>query len=463
VTAETGQFRIDGVKAGDYYGSFQKFGYFPADPHALAVQPIQTGPGKDSPRLRIELAPAGSVQGRVLDPDGKPIAGAQVEAQPDMGKVAISRDDGYYKLDGLAPGSYTLRAWPPERQPAVAPDGTRTKLVPTFYPSGTDAAQASKIEVRGGDRPSGYDFTVQSAAVYRIRGVVLDETGRPADRVHVSVARDNSGIDPGVSFAPGGMFSIGIPLGREQEAGTTTDQNGKFEFSAVRSGDWAIIAEAGINRYGLTNVSVGRRDLDDVRVEIAPSFDSNVALDWADESAPKSNWSVSVMLLGYDALHQVHPGRLQADGTIHFAEVRPGRYRVFAASSGGGYYASAVLLGSMGITGQLVDLTAVSPPLHIVLKPNAGTVRGKVEQGAGATVALFTQTFVSGAGGDFVRIAKCGPDGEFEFSGLPPGSYQAIASESALDSSRIRSLISSASSVRVEEGSASTLELRLSR
>jgi hypothetical protein len=222
------------------------------------------------------------------------------------------------------------------------------------------------------------------------------------------------------------------------------------------------VAETGANRYASADVSMGRQDIEDVRLEIAPVFDLGATVDWPEASA-KTNQIVKVTMIGDDPSHQVHPATQQPDGTLHVAELRAGRYRVFAAAASASLYVSAVLLGSGDITGQLVDITPVSPPLHIVLKPNAGGVRGTVNQGGSSFVALIPQTYAAGAGAEFVRLVKCSPDGTFEIGGLPPGSYNALALENAPDATALLSLSTQASSVRVEEGATATLELRLAR
>ena len=83
-TGPTGEFQLGGVKAGTYAASFQKTGFFPADPRSI-VRPLQVGPSVDSEHVRSELAPAAILRGRVFDPDGQPAPNAQVEATPATG------------------------------------------------------------------------------------------------------------------------------------------------------------------------------------------------------------------------------------------------------------------------------------------------------------------------------------------------------------------------------------------
>lgn len=84
-----------------------------------------------------------------------------------------------------------------------------------------------------------------------------------------------------------------------------------------------------------------------------------------------------------------------------------------------------------------------------------------MEQGDGATVALLPQTFPSNGGGDLIRLATAGPDGAFEIAGVPPGSYYALALERgsrAPQPEQLRTLLSTATSIQVEESATTNVE-----
>jgi hypothetical protein len=472
ITGTTGDFQIGAVKVGTYDASFQKAGFFPADPR-FPLRPTQVGPGVDSQHLQLEMVPAASIHGRVFDPEGKPAPKVKVETIPSTGEVAVTREDGSFELINLAPGSYMLAASPPENKPVEALDGTRTKIAAAYYPSGSDPSEAVTVSVRGGDILSGYEFNLQRTPISRVRGLVLDENGRPAPHVRVSLVRNAAGelrSEPLIFWGPGPAFRVDSPRLNQEEAHGMTDDAGKFEFPAARSGEWTLIAEFGSTpghgiAYGVAKASVGARDLDDLRVQLTPSFPFSAVFDWGETTGAKANRRALVLLAEVGGLPQVHQGRMQADGSVHFQEVRAGWYRIEAAAAESGYYPIAVLLGNSDVTGHVVELSPVSPPLRVVLKPAAGTVRGTVEQGNRATVALIPQTF-AGGGADLVRLATCGADGTFEIGNVPPGSYSALALDPTgrLPSRDIlRMLLPSATSVRVEESATASVDLRIQR
>ncbi|HEX5431398.1 MAG TPA: hypothetical protein VFW83_05500, partial [Bryobacteraceae bacterium] len=101
----------------------------------------------------------------------------------------------------------------------------------------------------------------------------------------------------------------------------------------------------------------------------------------------------------------------------------------------------------------------------IVLKSDAGSVRGTVKQSQDlkdCSVVLLPEGF---AAGDYGRMTKCDPSGAFEFTGIPPGSYEAIALElfrlDDMTAPRLRAMLSQAASVRVESGGSASIELDL--
>jgi hypothetical protein len=152
--------------------------------------------------------------------------------------------------------------------------------------------------------------------------------------------------------------------------------------------------------------------------------------------------------------------QIDPDGVLRFGEMMfPGTSRIEAAVEAGNYYVDSLLLGSTDITGQSVELTPASPPLKIVLKPG-GTVRGTFEEGDTATVVLFPPNF-TGTGYSVQGAGKA-----FELTGIPPGEYNAIALDrldplTITDPSRLRGLMPNAATVRVEPGSATSVQLKV--
>ena len=473
-TDATGAFRFTGVKPGDYDAGIEKTGYFPVDASAFLVFPgdqreYHVAPAGAPLRLRLELNPPAVLKGRVIGADGNP-----ARASVDLGKGrTVSTDaEGLFTFDKLSPGPYTLLARPITAEVAAARDGTRTEVVPTYYPSVVDAGLAQRIVVSAGAELTGYEIRLQSVPVYRVRGVVLNREGKPAAKAIVSLQPRIPGEGADRPFlVPGGprpTFSIRttpVEILEPVEPFVTRD-DGLFEFPSVSSGEWSILAEgepvgdAGqrLSSYGTAAVSLGHGDPDDLKIQLAPSFRLAGIAVLSDGSSPGRDLILGLSLYS-DTGRAGSGGVTEPNGTLRL-DVVPGANQILADVLMGNYYADSILIGSTDMTTQRVELTPTSPPVKIVLKV-AGSVQGTIEDGAAGTVVLFPQS-VTGVG----YYAPSAGEKPFQVPGIPPGNYYAVALDHFDPRTmgyavRLRSLIPLASSVKVEQGSAASVKLKV--
>jgi hypothetical protein len=155
-TDESGNYRISGMKSGDYDSSFEKPGFGDvSNPGVFDKRRLHVAPGKDAIVLNHELVPFSKLRGRVLLPDGKPAVNVEVTV---ANLPANTEADGSFVLDDVLPGSYNLRASPPPKAKPVIRDGVRVEPVTTYYPSVTDRAAAPLIYVTGGSEDDVQDL-----------------------------------------------------------------------------------------------------------------------------------------------------------------------------------------------------------------------------------------------------------------------------------------------------------------
>lgn len=448
LTDEAGVFRVTGVIPGDYSGYVLKQqGYL----NSLVQFQFHVNADGSLIRPRIELIPPASLRGRIFGTDRKP-ARATVELGP---KYSVRSDqDGYFTFDQLPPGSYTLLGRPETSAPVSASEGLRTALVPTYYPSTSDRTQAESIIVRPGVELSGYEIQLQSSPVYRISGVVLGPDGNPAPNALVQLFERVAGGRPMLFI---GSSAVADTIKATQS--TSTEDDGTFEFPSVWPGDWIIRVESDSVRdeirqediilFGSATISLGGRDLDDLKLQLRVPVDLSGTVDGGDTSQ-----FVAVTLTGETGYFggSVRP---DAVGKFRFEGVIPGRYLI-STGVGGNYYAS-VLLGSSDVTGQIVELTASSPPIRVVLK-RGSTVRWTLDQSGSSTVVLLPQTLTG--------VGYSAPSQFSQLTGIPPGEYYAIALDrfdpkTMADAPHLRELVSRATSVRVEERSDAFVELKI--
>ena len=113
----------------------------------------------------------------------------------------------------------------------------------------------------------------------------------------------------------------------------------------------------------------------------------------------------------------------------------------------------------------MVDIAAIPQPLRIVLKPATGRVHGNVEEGAGATVVLLPKDETR-LNNQFIRSTKCDGEGRYEFGGVRPGDYYALAFRGTdllelEDRDFVRLLTGQSVSVQVENDRAHSVALKM--
>ncbi len=174
-------------------------------------------------KLTISMKPAATLQGRVTDPSGKPIAGAWVwtdglPTDPLPGVCTCRTDaDGHYAITDLP-------AWDVATQkPQVSADGRSSTMISHcyFYVRHPDYGEQRPIYKRV---PDTIDIILQPAAI--LEGRVLDQiTGKPATDVLVCMQSTNK------------SKAIGFHK-------TRTDRDGKYRFSALPDAIYNIWADA---------------------------------------------------------------------------------------------------------------------------------------------------------------------------------------------------------------------------
>ncbi|HEY7335650.1 MAG TPA: carboxypeptidase-like regulatory domain-containing protein [Bryobacteraceae bacterium] len=471
-----GRFKITGIAPGRYRTNAEKDGF--ASP-AIDIAAFLSNPGisiaasPDPVRVDLKLAPLSAIRGRVVDPEGKPAAGVEINLTPNILGGVTTDGEGRFAIEQIKPGSYTLSAKPPgSAAPVQAKDGYKTAMVATYYPSVVDQVLAERIVFSGQGDLSGYDIRMQAAPVHRVRGIVLDEDGKPSPGAEMSLSprvQNASGV-MGLGTRADGIrfFAAGLrpPRIHTAEATAIAGKDGRFEFAAVRSGDWNIDAESdspsqgGASLRGSGEAIVGRDDIDDVEVHIARPFNLRGTLEWKSgdpvsqrASNPRVRFS-PVTLVATDG-DSVHMGIVEA-GEVLFENVLPGRYTAVVQPG----LAARIFLGDYEVTDQSFMVAAAGPRLRVALGTRSGTVRGTVEKGEGATVVLLPQQPGGVAIGQTIR---CGAGGSFQSSEVSPGDYY-IAAFDRMDglfpsAEMVGLMPSRGASVRVEEGSAATATL----
>lgn len=271
-----GSFRIENVAPGAIELHAMALGRLQALLKNLEVQP-----GKDLTGVEIVLAPGAVVEGRVLSPSGKPVAGAEVDVVgSDSMMEATSDGDGHYRLEGISPGIHLIEAAHKSYLPA-----------------------RRQLAVRAGDNALDFKFEEGSA---QISGRVVDEAGAPVASARVTLQKEGWGPsepDFSVSGTDGTFTLSGVPDGVYQ---LFAEKRG-----FARSREGKLITVDGSSVEGL-----------EVRLTQGGSIVGSIlGLDFADLSR------VQVMA-------EVQVGQVMPDGSYRIDHVAPGEPRVTASLSG---------------------------------------------------------------------------------------------------------------------------------
>ena len=401
-TSADGRFAISSIAPGSYAAEAQKAGFVPANK------------GVDSnSEIAIKVIPMGAITGRVTDADGEPTEGVSVSVQPSRSEPVTTDEKGAFRIGGLPPGKYRVKASRFERlasKPEARTDGTEeVRYAGTWYPGVLDEKAAEWIRVRAGAETQGTDVRLLHVPFVRVSGRVL---GIP------------EGIRADFTIWQGGN-------GRTN----TLNRDGGFELWRLDPGKYVLLGEweAPNGDRVQTNgaeIEVAGTNIDNIELRVIPTGDVPGRLEFEDEqakAAPAKESGPRTVRLGLvGQLGGSRPTAVESDDTFRLEAVPAGRYRVYISWKEA--YVKSLRLGSTVVDGDMVDLRngAGGADLFLVLSASNSSVTGKVSGDvAGAFVALLPAE----PEGLFFqpRFQTVKADGTYEITGLPPGSYRIVA------------------------------------
>ena len=470
-TDATGHFLFEGITPGQYLLLAAHEGYVRGSRGEAAVQGQWTtvAPGQRVNDLVLRLLPGGLVAGHIVNDAGKPLRGVAVEALKfsyqhkglrelyGLGR-STTNEDGEYRISGLAPGKYLLRAKPPASLTTKA--GSEKAFVPLYYPAATDQTHSAALVLRAGEELAGIDMTLAPVHALRIQGrVVNSHTSLPSKEAEVTLLSDQGET----IFLPGKNFSIG--------------GQAKFEFQGVPSGSYVVVAQQPSTpqerktMWGRTAIEVRDTNLDHVEVVVGPGVDVYGQIRSEGKPAPDLRNMVAILEpQEASALASLTPdidnASLSPDGTFVFREVPEGTYRIRIFPIPAGFYLKSGGPTDPLETGVSVNRGHAPPPLELVLSNGAGRVDGSVKSGdqpsASATVVLVPDNKrESAAPYQQVRTDQLG---KFTIRNVPPGNYTVFAWERVernayLDPDFLGQFEDRGHSLQVDEGGHLSVEL----
>ncbi len=431
-----GSFELAQLPIGIYLVTPEPLPGYSSGQPANSCHQVVLRQGSATPTLRFYMAREKTIKGRVTDEDGKAISGASVKAfsevsDPQLGverlmELASATTDvsGGYVLQGLSGNGFTLMATPPPAP--VVRSGHRisrgqTGLISTYWPSepAIESAIPVMVSVAGAHD---INIALRRSATYSIAG----KTERYSGNVDVKHQPTSVSVTP-IDFHDMDLTALSRTI--------RVSQDGSFRFDGLSAGTY-IVQWTGPNLGDLLasqSVVLGGASND---VEIVLHPNRNLSLHGKITGDGIHGPELSGILLQFLPISpglngvvpvEAHP---DAEGEISVTGLAPIQYflRIMAA---GRAYVKEVRMGSQEITSHVLDLSASSRDLSIVLHAGGGSVNGSVqgseneEAGNAPAVLLFSDQFPAEKPSVvFVQARR------FSIGPLAPGRYYAVAVES---------------------------------
>lgn len=470
-TDAAGRFAFAGLEPGRYSISAERSGFVTSNYGARRPGrppvPLELEPGHDIHDLILPIAPHAVIAGRVVDEEGEPVAGLQVQISTSSyqnGRKQLTRttsattnDLGEYRAYGLAPGKYyasvaggsnLFASMTGQQQPDE-------DYVPVYYPRTTDPSAALPIVVTPGMVANGIDLRLVKARMVSVRGRL---TG--------------SGLAPGTPLS---VILMSRGVGGTRVGAVATD--GTFHVPGVAPGPYFLIASANVKARPVTTrvpLSVGSSSIEGVQavVRAGTTVEGRVRCEGGDASAAaKAQVGLQPSDAGgvmFGVLGGVKTGE---GGTFRLEDIGSELYTVRISGLPEGYYIASIRSGEVDVLTKGLDTSGGSvAPLDIVVRPNAGQLSGSATDTvshhavAGATVVLAPAGEARREQAAFYRSAAADGSGHFSLKNIVPGDYLLFAFEDIdysawLDPEYMKPFEARGEKVTVREGSRGSLEI----
>ena len=466
-----GHFVIKDIEPGRYRLSAWHAGYvnqvYGQRGQETSGATLSLAPGQQLRDISMRLTRAAVISGHVYDEDGDPVVGARVSAlrygymqgkrQLIARGFAQSNDLGEYRLYGLEPGSYVVSASHNPSQFQFGATGGGPAYPPTYYPSASDAADATPVSVRGGDDYPGVDLNLQPTHAVTVSGRVFNAvTGQPG--IHATLF-----LLPRRSLQQG-FYNL-------QFQTLVQDPQGAFKLENVVPGSYYLVGMMQVEGRQYTSrlpLEVSDADRSGINLTISRGITLNGRVVGLNKSEVASTGIYlrerQQMFFGSSS---VSP---KPDGSFDVTNLSDGSYQVLVGQLPEDAYVKDIRLGNQSVLVSGVEITGGQNPgnLEIVISPNGGRLDGVVMKEnqlfSGATVVLIPNDPALRKDDRFYKQTTSDQNGNFTLRGVRPGEYKAYAWEKIergayQDANFMSRFENQGKSLEIKEGSQSAVQL----
>ena len=310
-TDSEGRYELAALPAGRYRLFVNKAGYVALEYGQArpfeAGKPLDITAGQVLEKIDFSLPRGSAITGRITDEFGDPITDVQVQALRyqflngerqlvDAGRTAQTDDLGAYRIFGLMPGDYIIRASARPNMPQ-GPRGAETEQTGypgTYYPGVADVSQAQTVTAALGQELSSIGFPLVPARLSRISGTVMGSDGRPLAGAMVMIrARGGAGMGP-------------LRMNIIGNAGGQVRPDGSFQLTNVPPGEYVLdvqqrpqnirnLQDLNLSQLEFASMplSVSGGDIDNLTVMTTPGVTVSGRVAYQGQGAPKSTLQVT--------------------------------------------------------------------------------------------------------------------------------------------------------------------------
>jgi protocatechuate 3,4-dioxygenase beta subunit len=368
---------------------------------------------------------------------------------------AQADDRGQYRLYGLKPGEYYIRAVdefvPPMMNAGSADEwelreSLGSQYAPVYYPGVTQMGQAEAVPLSPGEEAQ-LDFTMRRTKMVEISGRVTGIDGKPTSDAYVSLD-EASETD----------YSFGHSA--------SPDEKGEFKLRGVPPGAYWLSAEqrsSGLNdsRYhARQKIEVGNDNIDSIILALGRGIRVSGRINVMGGTVHIERLFVDLMSREDDV-----PGgwaRVKKDGSFEMMDVPEGNFTFNISGLEEGWYVKSARMGSDDILadGLQIEKGQGGGAIQVVVSNSSAQLEGSVKKDGialvGARVRLKPDPETA-----FNRLrarsTSTDQSGRFAFTGVAPGQYRVLAKSSVNEGAA--PVIAESQLVNLSEHDYKTIEL----
>jgi hypothetical protein len=453
-----GRYELATLPAGRYRLSVNKAGYVALEYGQArpfeAGKPLDITAGQVLDKIDFSLPRGSAITGRITDEFGDPITDVQVQALRyqfvngerslvDVGRLAQTDDLGAYRIFGLMPGDYIVRA---SMRPNMPPGPRAAETEPmgypgTYFPGVSDVSQAQAVTATLGQEVSSIGFSLVPARLSRLSGVVTGSDGRPLAGAMVMLR----------PRGPGGLGPLRMNIANLGSNQVRAD--GSFQLSNVPPGEYTLdVQQRSMNVRNLQDVnlaqlefasvpvSVSGADIDNLIISTTPGVTASGRVAYQGQSPPRPTGQVTAAPPAGGAApigaminaRVMGGGRVNEDGTFELRGLA-GPQVIRLQGIPLGWALKSVTLNGADITDIAHDFKPGNTitGLVITLTDRLTEITGSVRDARGQSVADYVLVAFPEdpklwmPQSRFVQTTRPNQNGTFSIKGLPPGRYLA--------------------------------------